>query len=171
MDSGRMDRLWTFIAALLLVVISVGAYTLYQKRSAYEQRLEIQSPLPPATAGAARVHIDGAVKNPGFYTISPTRSLQDLIGDAGGLTGDADTNNINLNIPSSTEKPQTQRININTAGSWLLETLPEVGPATARAIIDYRTRNGPFNNTAELLKVKGIGPKKLERIKDLITVN
>jgi len=60
------------------------------------------------------------------------------------------------------------RININTASSEQLQTLPRVGPAIAARIINDRETNGPFNEIGELTRVKGIGPKTLERMKDLI---
>jgi len=78
---------------------------------------------------------------------------------------------VRIDVPPTSEKPQPQKININTAEAWLLEALPEIGEVTARNIIDYRTGNGPFRNVGELAKVKGVGPKTLEKIKDLITVN
>lgn len=171
MESSRKDMAWTFIPLLLLVMIAVGSYTLYQKRTAYEQPLAIRLPEPTAAAGTYRVYVGGAVKNPGFYNATATGGLQDLIQDAGGPAGDADLSNINLTIPTSAEKPQPQKININTAEMWLLEALPQVGKSTAQEIINYRTKNGPFNTVQELLKIKGIGPKKFEQIKDLITVN
>lgn len=61
-------------------------------------------------------------------------------------------------------------VNINTANSELLQTLPGVGPKTAERIIQYRETAGRFNSVEEIQNVKGIGPKKYELIKMLITV-
>jgi len=61
-------------------------------------------------------------------------------------------------------------VNINTASSAELDTLPGIGPTTAQKIIDYRTQNGPFVNTEDIINVSGIGPGTYERIKTLITV-
>ena len=61
-------------------------------------------------------------------------------------------------------------ININTASALELEALPAIGPVTAQAIVDYRTANGNFRSVEEIVKVKGIGPATLEKIKLLITV-
>jgi competence ComEA-like helix-hairpin-helix protein len=61
-------------------------------------------------------------------------------------------------------------VNINTADAELLCTLPGIGPATAQRIIEYRTRNGRFRSVEELDQVKGIGPKKMERLRPLVTV-
>lgn len=55
-------------------------------------------------------------------------------------------------------------VNINTADARTLETaLVGVGPKTARAIVDYRTKNGAFKTVDDLEKVKGIGPRLLEK--------
>ncbi len=61
-------------------------------------------------------------------------------------------------------------ININTASAQELEALPAIGPVTARAIVDFRTANGPFRSVEEIVKVKGIGDATLAKIKPLITV-
>ena len=58
----------------------------------------------------------------------------------------------------------TQIININLASATELEQLPGVGPATAKAIVAYREKNGAFLRVEDLLKVRGIGPAKLSEI-------
>jgi len=57
-----------------------------------------------------------------------------------------------------------QLININLASVVELEQLPGVGPATAKAIVAYREKNGAFLKVEDLLKVRGIGPAKLSEI-------
>jgi len=49
--------------------------------------------------------------------------------------------------------------------------LPGIGEALAQRIVDYRTKNGPFRNIDELLKVPGIGTSVYDKIKNLITVS
>jgi competence ComEA-like helix-hairpin-helix protein len=61
-------------------------------------------------------------------------------------------------------------VNINTANSELLQTLPGIGPKTAERIIEYRETVGRFKAIEGIQDVKGIGPKKFERIKALIAV-
>jgi len=61
-------------------------------------------------------------------------------------------------------------VNINTADSELLQTLPGVGPKTAERIIEYRETVGRFRTVDDIQNVKGIGPKRYERIKAFITV-
>jgi len=72
------------------------------------------------------------------------------------------------NSPSSF--PKLASIDINCASSQELQQLPRIGPAMARRIIEYRERNGPFQSYKDLLKVKGIGKKTLEKIKPYIKI-
>ncbi len=77
-----------------------------------------------------------------------------------------------IDIDSSSVTATAQwPININTATQEELESLPEIGPVTAAKIIEYRTLNGIFPTIEDIQKVKGIGPKTYEAIKDLITVD
>ena len=62
------------------------------------------------------------------------------------------------------------RININTATSQQLQTLPRIGPALAQRIIEYRQISGKFSTVDDLTNVKGIGEKTLEKIRNRITV-
>jgi competence protein ComEA len=61
-------------------------------------------------------------------------------------------------------------LDLNTATAAELEALPGVGPSTAAAIVDDRTRNGPFASVDDLDRVPGIGPAKLEALRELVTV-
>jgi competence protein ComEA len=61
-------------------------------------------------------------------------------------------------------------VNINTAGAEELDSLPGVGPATAAAILDFRREHGPFQRVEDLLGVRGIGEKKLARMRARVTV-
>lgn len=65
---------------------------------------------------------------------------------------------------------QTGLININTAGTAELDTLPGIGPTLAQRIIQHREVNGPFRQIEDIKNVSGIGDKKFEDIKDRITV-
>ena len=61
-------------------------------------------------------------------------------------------------------------VNINTADSRQLESLPRIGPKMAVRILDYRKANGSFKRVQDLMKVKGVGPKIFEKLQSLITV-
>ena len=63
-----------------------------------------------------------------------------------------------------------ERVNINTAGKSELMKLPGIGEKTADKIIDFRKLNGKFSRVEDLLDVKGIGIKKLEKIKELLII-
>lgn len=62
-------------------------------------------------------------------------------------------------------------LDINTATAEKLEELTGIGPALARAIVDYRAEHGPFRSVDELLAVSGIGEAKLGGFRDEVTVN
>lgn len=62
------------------------------------------------------------------------------------------------------------QVNINTADAEELDELPQVGPATAEAIIEHRSTNGLFRSVEDLLEVSGIGPSTIEEIKPFATV-
>jgi competence protein ComEA len=59
-------------------------------------------------------------------------------------------------------------INLNTATAEQLDTLDGVGPATAAKILEYRTKNGGFRSIDDLGNVPGIGPKRLEALRDKV---
>src|SRR5215475_3561751 len=61
-------------------------------------------------------------------------------------------------------------INVNTATKEELDALPGIGPVKAQAIIDYRTKNGPFKSVDDLKKVNGIGDATLEKIRKDVTL-
>jgi competence ComEA-like helix-hairpin-helix protein len=64
----------------------------------------------------------------------------------------------------------TAKLNINTATAAELELLPGIGPALAGRIIEDRTAAGPFRSVEDLDRVKGIGPKTMDRLRELIAV-
>ncbi|MGG3282907.1 helix-hairpin-helix domain-containing protein [Paenibacillus solani] len=63
---------------------------------------------------------------------------------------------------------QNGLINVNTADVAALMELPGIGEAKAKAIINYRNQFGPFRSKADLMNVKGIGPKILEKMKPYV---
>ena len=61
-------------------------------------------------------------------------------------------------------------VDVNTADTKALSGLQGIGPAKAQAIVDYRQKNGPFKTTKDLTKVKGIGPKIVEKLGSEIVI-
>lgn len=140
--------------------------------------------------GKVYVDIKGAVNKPGVYQLNGNLLIDDAIKTAGGITEEADLNQINLaqklqnemviyvpkigeeNSPinqSNSENDQS-KVNINTADAEQLQTLNGVGQKKAEMIIDYRNQNGNFKSVDDLANVKGFGPKTVENLRDQVTV-
>ncbi len=68
------------------------------------------------------------------------------------------------------EKESPKRLDLNAATAEELDTLPEVGPKLAKAIVQFREKSGPFRRVEDLLAVPGISKRRLEKIKPLVFV-
>lgn len=145
------------------------------------------------TAAEAVVHVAGAVARPGVYRLPPGGRVADAIEAAGGPVPGAELHRLNLAAPlvdgsqvyvplvgepppqgvgapgGGTDAPAGP-LDLNTATVVQLEELPGIGPATAAAIVDAREERGGFTSVDDLLDVRGIGPAKLEALRDLVTV-
>lgn len=69
---------------------------------------------------------------------------------------------------TATPKQHAERINVNTASLEQLKTLPGIGPAYSKRIIKYRNAHDGFKTIEELKKIKGIGEKRLEKLKPFV---
>lgn len=67
-------------------------------------------------------------------------------------------------------QPAQQPLDLNTATAEQLQKLPGIGPKTAAAIIRFREKSGPFRRVEDLLAIRGITKKKLEKLRPLVTV-
>ncbi|MCD6253534.1 MAG: ComEA family DNA-binding protein [Thermotogae bacterium] len=65
---------------------------------------------------------------------------------------------------------EKQLLNVNLASQEELERLPGIGPVKAKAIVDFREKNGPFKSVEDLVQIPGIGEKTLEKLLPYITV-
>jgi competence ComEA-like helix-hairpin-helix protein len=77
---------------------------------------------------------------------------------------------VSLGIALAQKTPPAQPINLNTATIAQLETLPGVGPNTAKSIVDFRNHSGPFQRVEDLLAIKGISKSKLEKLRPYVTI-
>lgn len=136
-----------------------------------------------------QIDIEGAVKNPGLYSLPEGTRVEDAIAMAGGLTEEADlaliARTINratklrdggkLFFPSVGESASQQKtsskersglVSVNTASQQSLEALAGIGPVTAKKIIDAR----PYQTLEELVAKKAVGSSLLEKLKDQLTL-
>ncbi|NCC48915.1 MAG: hypothetical protein EOM13_07670 [Clostridia bacterium] len=142
------------------------------------------------------IHLVGAVCQPGIYHIPVGSYLFELLDQAGGLSEDAASEQINLAlrldvnqqiyIPTREEAlnhpgllptvPQNDQdraplLDLNTANQAEFEQLPGIGPVTARAIVDYREEHGVFSCCEDLMLVPGIKESRFAALEDYIYVN
>jgi competence protein ComEA len=74
-------------------------------------------------------------------------------------------------VPALAKKvPPAHPIDLNTATVKELEQLPGVGPTTAKAIVDFRTKAGRFRRVSDLLVIRGISEAKLKKMRPYITI-
>lgn len=194
---GRIQALW-LLAGLLLGFIFLGAYigiTRWVRPApiVISPVAPTTEPTSTGTPASLTIFISGEVTNPGVYKFPAGSIVQAAIEAAGGYSLNADQDLVNLaqrvsdglhiHVPSIDENKdvpifsnessevtaESKKVNINTAGLEELDTLPGIGPVTARKIMEYRSANGPFTNIEAIMDVDGIGSGKFGDIRDLIT--
>ncbi|HEX6312576.1 MAG TPA: ComEA family DNA-binding protein [Acidimicrobiia bacterium] len=154
----------------------------------------------PGAAGRVTVHVAGAVLRPGVVELGAGARVIDGIEAAGGGLPEADLDRLNLAAPlGDGQRVLVQRIgdppapadpgsagggsagagdpgatnqpvNLNTATTEQLETLPGIGPVLAEAIVAERDRRGGFRSVNELRDVRGIGDQRFADLEGLVTV-
>ena len=72
--------------------------------------------------------------------------------------------------PAAKKKPPLHPINLNTASALQLQEVPGIGPSTADKILQMRKSYGPFKSVDDLRAIKGIGTKRLEKMRKYLTV-
>lgn len=182
------------IITLLVALILSAAVNYYRSRPVELKISNTGNKSGKADTRTVFVHVAGSVNNPGLYELKYGSRIADAIEKAGGAKPDASLDSINLaakvedgnqvTVPSVNETTEDSTggggygnrgsasglININTAGASELDQLPGIGPSYAERIIEYREKNGPFSSIEELDEVKGIGSKKIEELKSLVTI-
>ena len=76
--------------------------------------------------------------------------------------------------PSAAPKPaasEARPIDINTADSAALESVPGLGKSLSQRILAFREKNGPFQSVDDLLKVQGVGEKSIQKLRPYLTVS
>ena len=147
----------------------------------------------PAAAETVTVDVAGKVRRPGIAVLDGGARVVDALRAAGGARTGVDLTDLNLarvlidgeqivvgvpapavGLPSaaviSPGAPTGTLVDLNTADTVALESLPEVGPVTAQAIITWRDENGGFTAVTELLEVDGIGDATLAAMAPFVTV-
>lgn len=153
---------------------------------AYDSQYEDVSNLYDDSQTVTQLLIDlkGEVKFPNIYAVDKGTTLYELIITAGGFTKNANTNNINLatvlnenqmiTIPSititETVDDNNNLVNINSASINQLCSLPGIGTAKAKNIIEHRNNYGLFTSIEDIKKVNGIGEELFSKIKNYICV-
>lgn len=171
------------LAALTVVVLVAGVLAL-QSRSPEPVAVELPAVgTSEAPAADLVVSVVGAVTEPGLLTLAPGSRVHDALLATEPLP-DADLLALNLAqkltdgqqlvVPVVGESHPGDAtgsgISLNSASASELTALPGIGPATAAAIVAHRESAGGFGAVEDLLQVKGIGPAKLEGLRDQVTL-
>ena len=160
------------LPVLAAVGIAAGAYLHSQSVAAAGPPPAAANPPAgldvPASAGLL-VHVIGAVVNPGLYRMSRGERVLDAIAAAGGLTPEADpsrlpdlakrlTDGEQIKVASvkGTSATASSKVSLNTGTQEELETVPNISPEFAQAIIEYRANYGGFQNIKELVDYLGM---------------
>lgn len=178
------------LALLALVVLGGSAFAFLRRAEPPPPPIERSSFVADEEPRLLIVHVAGAVAKPGLYELPEGSRVADAIEAAGGAADAAGLDLLNLAavvadgekifVPNQAGQPeaassggghqQQGKISLNAADAEELEELPGIGPVLAERIIQYRLQHGGFTSVEQLLEIEGIGPKKYESLKDLVTV-
>ncbi|MCR5488219.1 MAG: helix-hairpin-helix domain-containing protein [Lachnospiraceae bacterium] len=184
---------------VLLVFVAAGCSGRQDDDVSYDlQSLEPVSEVPAESDDSPQdniyVYVCGQVVQPGVYEVPCEARIFEVLKLAGGVREEADLSAINqaqklsdgqqIYIPSmggddetgqegrKAEKPVDDGlVNINTADVSELVALPGIGETRARAIIDYREQQGPYQTVEDIMNVTGIKEGLYGKIADKIKVN
>jgi competence protein ComEA len=143
--------------------------------SATENSVEeraLESPAPPAVepeTRATRVHRNGEPTARRARAATPRATARSAGAKVAGVPR-ATTASGQESVNASPEYLAKHPLDLNRARAEQLEMLPGIGPSLAGKIVAYREQNGGFKSVDDLDNVSGIGPKKLETLRPLVTV-
>lgn len=181
-----MARGGRFLSGLLTGLLASGVlYLLLAEPRGLPVQLR-----PPPTPSLLRIHVAGAVRQPGVVELAADAIVADAIRAAGGAQTGANLDALNLaahvedgqrlEVPAQgttvpTDSPPASfaagLLDLNRATAAELDRLPGIGPSLANAILLYREENGPFLSVDDLLDVPGIGPTRFSQLRDLVRVD
>jgi competence protein ComEA len=72
---------------------------------------------------------------------------------------------------ADTKHPPAHPVDLNAATAEELQQVPGIGPSTAKAIVNFRQKSGPFQIIEDLLAIKGISKARLEKMRPYLTVS
>lgn len=160
----RQDRLTRL---LVLGCLLMAVVTMAPRLLARPGRVQVEQPF-------ISVSVEGQVAHPGLYQLEFGARVADLLEAAGGLLPSAASALVALAapvtdgevvlVPARTSRTGAPRVSVNSAPPDLLQTLPGVGPAIAQRIIEHR----PYARLDDLIRVPGIGPRTLDRLRPLV---
>ncbi|MEA3492852.1 MAG: helix-hairpin-helix domain-containing protein [Candidatus Margulisiibacteriota bacterium] len=183
------------ILGLVLIIISglvvMGCRHFIPDKS---EELVIEDPQQTIEKPRIIIHISGAVQREGVYRLNAGDRVVDALNLAGGVSANSNLSSINLAekvkdgqkiIVPAKQKVIVRgpgdlgiggsgtfsgKVSINAAGEKELCKIGGIGPSTAKRIIEYRSKNGPFSKIEDIMKVKRIGKGKFGKIKDEIII-
>lgn len=178
------------VIGIVCFICSILMYLYYYQNEDKVELIEINNQVINNTNNI-KVDISGAIVNNGVYEINENERMEDLIVKAGGFLENADKEWVQKNLNLAAKLKDSQKIyipfegenyslnyidgniggkiNINTASQAELEKLSGIGEVTAKRIIEYREKNGNFENVIDLAKVENLGEKTIDKFKDDIS--
>ncbi len=176
------------VIGIIIVACAIAAIGVLRQQSSVPLPQSAPEPVQEQTPSAPStllVHVTGAVNAPGVIELEEGSRVFDAVDAAGGVTGEADADRVNLARPlmdgehiviprvgevpaEGTSASTGEPISLSRSPAEVLVDLPGVGPALAQRIVAWREENGGFQHIDDVLAVSGIGPATLEGFRDQV---